>query len=114
MPIFIAVLTDVLKLVNAFDREIVTGLAYMEIGLLCPTPAVATNPAGLELWLKKEGAPDFRRTQLDINAFLKFPIPKAMLNASAPWLSWYDQHLRIIGREEARIERERNQKHLTQ
>lgn len=93
--------------VEGYDREFVGGLAYMEIGVLCPSPAVTSNPAGLELWLKKEGAPDFRTARMDYNAFHKYPIPKAMLNLLVPWLSWYDDYLRILGREEARINRER-------
>jgi hypothetical protein len=93
--------------VNAFDREFVPGLAYMEIGVLCPSPAAVTNPAGLDLWVKKEGAPDFRTARMDYNAFLKSPIPKAMLGLLEPWLSWQREYTLVLGREEARINRER-------
>jgi len=94
-------------LVRAFDRELVPGISYYEIGLLCPRPATATSEVQLELWLKKLAAPDFRTERMDFDAFHKFPIPKAIFTRAAPWLAWYDDRLTKAGIERARIGRER-------
>jgi hypothetical protein len=95
--------------IELYDREFVPGLAYMEIAVLCPSPALVSNPAGLELWLKKEGASDFRTAQMNNNAFHKYSIPKEMLSLLVPWLSWHREYTLILGREEARIKREKRQ-----
>jgi hypothetical protein len=93
-------------LVQAFDREFVPGMAYYEIGLLCPKTKTIQSGLPLELWIKKAGTPDFTTQKIDFRAFHKFPIPKSFFARAEPWLAWHEDRVRKAGAEHARISRE--------
>lgn len=88
--------------IEAFDREFVPGIAYLELRLLCPSPEAVSSATGLELWLKKKGTPDFRTARMDYDAFYKFPIPRTLPKRAALWLAWEQEYSRVFGQEHAR------------
>lgn len=69
-----------------YHRDLFPGLAYLKIDMGCPVFSWMDGIKTAEIWLKREGAKDYRKQiRMEPQDFLKFTIPPKMYRQILSW-----------------------------
>jgi hypothetical protein len=79
--------------IEEYHRALMPGLAYFKIDTLCPAYSWVQKTTRVQVWLKREGARDYRYHVRPLpEDFLKFDIPERFFVTIVPWMREISEH----------------------
>lgn len=80
-----------------YHRDIFPGLAYLKIDMTCPVYSWMDKVKTVQVWLKREGAKDYRKQLRTVSEdFLKFTIPLQLYRQIVGWRKMADDYNRPL------------------